>query len=85
MESLADKIRKYVSDAIIEPARKAGKTEVSINAGDVHKDLRLGNRMPAICSSLDARKFQEEYRVVLSRRSGPKQSSTTMWLFSIEK
>ena len=82
---LADRIRQYVSDAFIEPARKAGRTQVSVTSGDVHKDLRLESRMPAICAALDAAKFQKQYRVVLSRRSGPKQSSTVTWLFSIEK
>jgi 5-methylcytosine-specific restriction protein B len=85
MESLADKIRSYVNRAVLEPARKAGRSNVSITAADIHKDLRLENRMPAICGALDARKFQEQYRVVLRRRGGPKQSCTSTWLFSIEK
>jgi 5-methylcytosine-specific restriction protein B len=85
VDSTANKIRKHVNDAFIEPARRAGRTEVSVNAGDVHKDLRLDNRMPAVCAALDATKFQDTYRVVLSRRSGPKQGSTATWLFSIEK
>jgi 5-methylcytosine-specific restriction enzyme B len=84
-ESLTDRILRYVYDAIIEPARKTGRTCVAVTAGDVHKDLRLENRMPAVCAALDAAKFQEQYRVVLSRRSGPKQSSTVTWLSSIEK
>ncbi|MBI4191529.1 MAG: hypothetical protein HY525_13450 [Betaproteobacteria bacterium] len=85
VELLADRIRRYVNDAFIEPARKAGRTQVTVTSGDVHKDLRLESRMPAVCAALDAAKFQEQYRVVLRRRSGPKQSSTVTWLFSIEK
>lgn len=85
VESLADKVRRHVNDAFVEPARRGGRTQVSVNAGDVHKDLRLEDRMPAVCASLDAKTFQDTYSVVLSRRSGPKQSSTATWLFSIEK
>jgi len=44
-----------------------------------------GNRMPAICSALEAQKFQEQYRVILSSRSGPKQSSTAKWRFSFQR
>ncbi len=81
--SLAEKIRGYVNEAFVAPARKAGLTHVSIVSGDVHKDMRLDNRMPAVCAALDATKFQDQYRVVLSRRTGPKQSSTVTWYFSI--
>jgi 5-methylcytosine-specific restriction enzyme B len=78
----ADQIRAYVNKAFLEPAKRAGKTAVEVIAGDVHADLKLDNRMPAICSALDAQKFQEQYRVILSSRSGPKQSSTAKWRFS---
>jgi len=84
MESLANKIRCYVNESFIEPARIAGNTSVTVTAGDVHKDLKLESRMPAVCAALDAAKFQEHSRVLLSKRSGPKQSSTVKWVFSIE-
>lgn len=83
--SLADRIRRHVNETVIAPARNAGKTAVIVVAGDVHKDLRLKDRMPAICGALDAQKFQDEYRVVLCKRSGPKQSSTATWSFLIAK
>ena len=79
----ADQIRAYVNKAFVEPARRFGKTDVVVVAGDVHRHLMLDNRMPAICSALDAQKFQEQYRVMLSGRSGPRQSSTATWRFSI--
>lgn len=79
----ADEIRSYVNRVFIEPARKSGKTSVQVVSGDVHKDMALENRMPAVCSALDARKFDEEYRVVTSSRVGPRRSSTVRWLFAI--
>ena len=83
--NLADRIRAYANKAFIEPARRAGRTEAIIVAGDVHKDMRLESRMPAVCAALDAQKFQDEYRVVLSDRTGPRQSSTVTWRFSIRR
>ena len=85
MESLADKIRRYVNESFIEPARRAGSASVTVTSGDVHKDLKLESRMPAVCAALDAAKFHEHFRVLLSKRSGPKQSSTVRWVFSIKQ
>jgi hypothetical protein len=82
---LANRIRAYVNKAFIEPARRAGMTETTVVAGDVHKDLKLENRMPAVCAALDAGIFQEEYRVVVSERRGPKQGSTAAWRLSIRR
>jgi hypothetical protein len=81
--ALAQRIRSYANQAFIEPARKSGKTEVVITSAHVHKDLKLESRMPAVCSALDAEIFQREYRVLLSRRSGPPQGATVKWHFSI--
>jgi hypothetical protein len=80
---LAQRIRNHANEAFIEPARRAGKNEAEITAGDVHKDLKLESRMPAVCGALDAQIFQQEYRVVLSRRTGPPQGATVKWYFSI--
>lgn len=79
----ADQIRQHVNTAFFEPARKAGKASVHIVAGDVHSDLGLKNRMPAVCSAIDARKLQDEYRVFLIKRKGPPQSSTVSWDFEL--
>ena len=83
--SQADRIREYANKAFIEPARNAGIADVAIEAGDVHKDLKLQNRMPAVCSALDAEKFQADYGVMLIHRSGPRQGSTVKWIFSLRQ
>jgi len=85
MSTLADKIRAHVSKAFIEPARRAGATEMHVTAGDVHKDLRLESRMPAVCAAIDAQKFQDQYGVTLNGRSGPKQGATVTWIFSLSR
>ncbi len=80
----ADELRSYVNRVFIEPARKAGRSSVAVVSGEVHKDIGLENRMPAVCSALDAKKFEKEYRLLKSRRDGPKQSPTVSWLIAIQ-
>lgn len=80
---LADRIRKYVVDEIIQPARQKGQSSVHVRAGEVHAALGLENRMPAVCSSLDADKFLSFAKVHLVSRSGPYQGSTAEWVFAL--
>jgi hypothetical protein len=79
----ADNIREFVNRIWIEPPRKAGRSEVTVRSGDVHTDMCLESRMPAVCSALDAGKFEDTFRVRKSRRAGPKQSSTVEWTIAI--
>ena len=81
----ADKVRKYVLDEIIEPARRAGKATVRVKAGDVHKALGFNNSMPLVCSSLDAEKFLDFANLYLINRSGPPQSSSVVWMFGLDQ
>ena len=81
--SKANEIRHHVNEAFIKPARAAGLRTVSVRAGDVHKDLRLESRMPAVCSAIDAAKFQEKYGVTVNRRVGPSQGSTVTWILAL--
>lgn len=52
---LTDKIRKFVCENFIEPARKRGEKEITIRAGDVHSRMGLSSRMPAVCSALKSK------------------------------
>jgi hypothetical protein len=83
--SQADKIRAYANRVFIEAARKAERTQVLIEAADVHRDLKLKSRMPAVYSALDAQKFQDDFGVLLSSRTGPRQGATVRWTFSLAK
>jgi 5-methylcytosine-specific restriction enzyme B len=80
---LADRIRLHVLTHSISPARNEGRTMVVVRAGDVHADLGLENRMPAVCSALDADKFLSQAGVTLGRRSGPTQGSNAEWVFDL--
>jgi 5-methylcytosine-specific restriction protein B len=79
----ADRIRRYVREHHIDPARQAGQSTVTVKAADVHAALDLENRFPAVCSALDAGKFLDEARVTLVQRSGPHQGSTVVWVFGV--
>ena len=82
--SQADNIRAYVVATVIERARSAGSAEVTIRAGDVHRDLSLKNRTPLVCAALDAEKLEIQAGVRLIRREGPKQGSNAMFTFALD-
>ena len=67
----AQEIRSFVSDRYIKPARRRGDRRVEIIAGEVHRDLKLRNRVPNVCQVLASKKFQDENRVEIEERTGP--------------
>lgn len=79
--TLANKIRSYAYETFIRSALESGKAEIQIRAGDVHKDMGLKNRMPAVCGALDSRIFQTEFGLQLSRREGPRQGANAEFRF----
>lgn len=81
--SQADDIRQYVAKRYIEPARREGCNVVSIRAGDVHKAMELANRMPAVCSAMGTKKFQDMANVKVESITGPNQGSTTTFNYRI--
>ena len=76
-ESGADRIRRHVRIRYIDPARRDGENTVTIRAGDVARDLQLGNRAPAVCNALGSKLLLEQARLRLVERRGPRQSTTT--------
>jgi len=80
---LADQIRDFAFRRYIEPARKQGQKTVTIRAGDVHSEMRLGQRMPAVCGALGTDKFQAEYQVELIDRKGPNQGANVFFTFKV--
>jgi hypothetical protein len=82
---LADEIRAYVYEQIILPAKKNGIGTIRIKAGEIHKSMRLTDRMPNICSALDSEKFSKFAHVTLISRLGPPMGSSVEWVFGITK
>ena len=58
--------------------RKIGPTrlgrEVTVKAGDVHRQMKLTNRMPAVCEALRSKILQSRCGVRLVEWSGPEQA-----------
>lgn len=67
----ADAIRLYAQKEYVEPARRKGEKHVRIIAGDVHRGMRLRNRVPNVCSVLGSRTFLERNGLVIEEVSGP--------------
>ena len=81
VESGADRVRRHVRVQYIDPARRDGRNTVTIRAGDVARELHLGNRVPAVCSALGSKLLLEQAGLRLVERRGPRQSTTTEFHF----
>ena len=81
-ESGADRIRRHVRGRYIDPARRDGRNIVTIRAGDVARELHLGNRVPAVCSALGSELLLEQAGLRLVERRGPRQSTTTEFRYT---
>ena len=77
----ADAIRSFVRREYLEPARRRGLSHVRIVAGDVHRSLKLKNRVPNVCQVLDSQKFLEENHLVLEKKEGPPSGMGTRMVF----
>lgn len=81
--SNADEIRRFVLDRYVVPARQRGASEITIRAGDVHKDMALSNAMPNVCAVLDGQKFAQLAGVSLLERRGPPRGSNVYFRFDL--
>jgi len=78
----ADQIREYVKNHYIDQARQRGETTVRVVAGDVHRELRLHNRVPNVCQVLRSGKFLRENNLLLERPQGPPSGLSTTVTFT---
>ena len=77
----ANRIRQFVRDHDIAPARAEGRTEITIRAGDVHREMSLINAMPAVCSAIGCSKFDEWATRTALR--GPANGANVYFTFSL--
>ena len=85
MPSKADEIRAYALERYVRPWRGSDEKYLAIRAGDVVRGMRLHNATPNVCSSLASRKFQRDAGIVLVRREGPHQSTTTTFYYEPDR
>ena len=79
----ADRIRQYVREHYIEPAREEGRAEVEVLVRDVNTALGLNEAWPNICQALAGRKFQELAQVPEPEQVGADQSPATVYRFDL--
>jgi len=79
----ADRIRKYVLENCIEPARSRGESFITTRVGDVHDAMKLSNRHAAVAGALKARKFESYAKVQLVEKWGPQAGSNLRLRFKL--
>ncbi len=78
----ADAIRSYVVREYIQSARRKGAKTLQINAGDVHRALRLKNRVPNVCSVLRSKMLLDKNGLAIESVSGPPSGMGTRVTFT---
>jgi len=76
-EGQTSKVRRYVRDHYVRPARSRRQATFRVVVGDVHRALRLNNRVPLVCNALASRRFLEENSLRLLGRTGPPSGQST--------
>jgi hypothetical protein len=79
----ADRIRQFVLDRYVAPARAKGRAEITVRAGDVHQAMGLANAMPAVCSAIGSNKFEQLARVTPISRRGPANGANVFLHFRL--
>jgi len=80
--SHADRVREYARREYIEPARARHQSMISVVAGDVHRGVRLANRVPLVCRALKSHKVLTENHLRLERLEGPPSGMGTRVTFT---
>jgi len=71
---LADEIRAFALKQYVGPVRRTNTphtAHVTIVSGNIVPDMKLRQRTPAVCSAIDAQRFQDDNGIQLLQRSGP--------------
>ncbi|SIR36713.1 5-methylcytosine-specific restriction enzyme B [Paracoccus thiocyanatus] len=81
----ADRIRQYILEHYIEPAREEGRDHVDVLVRDVNEALGLKEAWPNICQALAGRIFQDMAQLPEPERIGADQSSATVFRFKLDE
>ena len=81
----ADRIRQYVLEHVIEPAREEGRAHVDICVSDVNAALGLREAWPDICEALAGRIFRDMAQIPEPRQIGIAQSPDTVFRFNLDE
>lgn len=81
--SEADRIRRYALDHFIQPARAQARQEITIRAGDLHRQMCLSNAMPAVCAALRSGKLARLAGVTRLSVTGPANGANVYFRFGL--
>jgi hypothetical protein len=81
----SDAIRRHAYEKYVLQARRRKEKLISINVGDVHRELGLSNRVPLVCAALGSKKFLSEHGLRIVSKTGPPsgQSTTVTFLYEV--
>jgi hypothetical protein len=81
----SDSIRRHAYEKYVLQARRRKEKLISINVGDVHRELGLSNRVPLVCAALGSKKFLSEHGLRIVSKTGPPsgQSTTVTFLYEM--
>lgn len=79
----ADDIRKFCIEHFVKPARSRGEHAVALRAGDIHAQMGLAQRLPAVCAALGSDTFEQLARVKRIAIDGPLNGSSTLFVFKL--
>ena len=78
-----ERIRQFALDHYVAPARAEGAPEITIRAGDVHREMSLANAMSAVCSAIGSNKLTRLAHVTPINRTGPANRANVYFQFSL--
>ena len=79
----ADAIREFCIREYVEPARARNEHTATIRSGDVHTQMQLSQRLPAVCAALGSDTFEKTARVRRLVIDGPLNGASTLFVFAL--
>jgi len=80
---LSDRILQHVVDRHLVQAWNAQPETLELRAGNIHQEMRLSNRMPAVCSVVGSNRFQTLTRIRLLNRTGSQNGANATFVYKL--
>ena len=77
VQQSSDRITQNASENHVSPAWKSGVHEFEITVGEVHRALRMKNRVPQVSAALRSNRFLNQNNPILVGESGPPSGMST--------
>ncbi|MGH9497306.1 MAG: hypothetical protein ACRD3B_20080 [Candidatus Sulfotelmatobacter sp.] len=82
--SNSDAVRRHAYEKYVSRAQRGREKKISINVGEVHRELGLNNRVPLVCAALGSKKFLTEHGLRIVSKTGPPSGQSTTVTFTYE-